>query len=218
MAQKLRHVGKLKGSDTRVVVVFMQLPDDPTQALVIKTDSLPDVDRQELLALVSQETAQKEKDFANALHKAGYLQHFHEKNFLHKVNIDDVIMVPVNGESYPLRDVVNSINESEGLPSVPNSDNLSTANPFSNELRERAEGTNDRKNVARNILYQAHLLEQEAQRKRAEAYKLDPTLNTESNGTAVNKTTNKTKAPAKRTTKAKSQTKSNNKTKKTGTK
>ena len=37
-----KHVGQLLNTGKNVVVVYMQLPNDPDHAVVIDTDSLPD--------------------------------------------------------------------------------------------------------------------------------------------------------------------------------
>ena len=42
MAAFIKHVGKHKGTGTRLSVVFMQLPEEPENALVVYSDSLPD--------------------------------------------------------------------------------------------------------------------------------------------------------------------------------
>ena len=42
MATFIKHIGTHKGTNQRLCVVFLQLPDDKENALVVYSDSLPD--------------------------------------------------------------------------------------------------------------------------------------------------------------------------------
>ena len=42
MSRNIKHVGQILNTQKRCVVVFRELPDDPTNCLVVDTDALPD--------------------------------------------------------------------------------------------------------------------------------------------------------------------------------
>ena len=42
MATNIKHTGMLLNTGKRVVVVFRELPDDPTHCLVVDTEAVPD--------------------------------------------------------------------------------------------------------------------------------------------------------------------------------
>jgi formylmethanofuran dehydrogenase subunit E len=53
---------KLNNTGKNVVVVFMQLPDDPAHALVIDTDALPDMYNESLRKVVESTEGQQAKN------------------------------------------------------------------------------------------------------------------------------------------------------------
>ena len=168
------------GLGTRYVVAFKQIPGNPTKALVIKLDAMTStVDRDALYALVWTSNAQRERDFINVLHTNNLLNFYKEKNYFTTVNIDDVVMTPGDGSKIPLRHVLNAINQQQGLAPLPTAEELSNIidrNPQADRLREEATGTQSNAAIARSVMTQARMLQDEANRKLEEAYALDPTL------------------------------------------
>jgi hypothetical protein len=180
----MRHTARQKGVlGSRLVVVFKQLPGDPTSALVINVDSIArNVDRDELLNLLQRPEGQQEEEFATALHKANYLQNFHKMGYLKKVPVDQVEMTPQANHIVPLREVIDKMNESKGLPKLPTTEqlaNISSADPRGAETKQELSGDADRKGVAKSIYIQGKMMLDEANRKLQQAYDLDPTLRQE---------------------------------------
>lgn len=178
----MRHVGRLKAQPlSRLVVVYKQLPDDPFYALVIFPDRLvKNVDRDELVGLANSDMGQKEEVFANALYRKGnMLAHFHEMGSLKKIHIDEVEMTPTNTMAIPLREVINQVNRSRGLPELPASASqnaISSADPRAADLKESIEQSEQKEAIAKSLLMQAAMLEGDVIKKRNEAYALAPHL------------------------------------------
>lgn len=96
----LRHVGTLRDTGHRVVVVFRQLPDEPLNCLIVETDSLPDRYHQTLMDSLESITAQETMEFheyaqRQFFHDGGNLLNtLHTKGWLRKVATERVIMRP----------------------------------------------------------------------------------------------------------------------------
>ena len=58
-----KHVGRLKGSGNKIVVVYRTLPGDSKSALVIETAKLAEADHDSLMKAVESDTGQAEKEF-----------------------------------------------------------------------------------------------------------------------------------------------------------
>lgn len=99
----LRHYGLLKNTGGRVLVVFMQLPDDKENCLVLSLDSMNDIVRDEIRELIDSKECQTELDLSKFLARktlrageAGMsaLMWLHSRNFLFKAPITNVTMTP----------------------------------------------------------------------------------------------------------------------------
>ena len=199
------------GLGTRYVVAFKQIPGNPSQALVIKMDTIVSaVDKDALVALVWTPGAQHQKDFINVLHDNNLLKHYQQKGYFTAVDIDEVIMTPGDGAKFPLRQVLDAINKQNGIAPVPTADAMAhiiDRNPMADRLREEVTGTQTNASIARSIMLQAKMLQDDVNRKLEEAYNLDPTLRPGRSHpvvvSAVAKAPVPTKAPAKTTKPAK---------------
>ena len=60
-----RHVGKIKSTSQRCLVVFRQVPDEPDSCLVTITDQLPDRFHTDIINGVESISAQQELEFAS---------------------------------------------------------------------------------------------------------------------------------------------------------
>lgn len=197
IGQRLRHVGRHATNHSRVVVVYKQLQDDPFHAVVVYTDSLPTVDREELLILLSSGDGQKEEDFNVALYKnKNLLGHFHQKGFLKRVHIDEIELMPEANNPIPLRTVVDLINKAKGMPTLAELEQVNTEhttestltglNPpvesnltkesIDNKARTTRLSADEKRSIAKGLIIQAKLLEEDMNRKLKEAYKLDASL------------------------------------------
>ena len=188
-----KHVGQLANTGKNIVVVFMQIPDDPEFALVIDTDALPDSYNESLRRVVESDEGQQSKNLADILNRRitpdgsnlTMLQKFHEARRLHKTPIDNVIMTPRRGVNWPLRHILEAVSTAKAN-TPPEFDDLTPEERAiiaaenkkfnmhaSNITSDDAEGN---KSMALNLLEMARMLETDAIGKREQAYRLDPSL------------------------------------------
>lgn len=176
----MRHVGCLKDNPTvRVVVVFKQLPEDPLHALVVFPDRLTrSVDRDELFRMVAGHEGQQHEDFYVALEKENnMLTYYHKQGFLNKVHIDNITMLPQIDKPIALRKLIDDMNANRGLPPLPTNNDLksiSPLNPHAADKREEIVGDQGREAIAKNLLFQARMMQAEVDKKCEEAYSLAP--------------------------------------------
>lgn len=191
MAKLTRHVGRIKSSGVRCAVVFRKLEDDPKSCLIVETDTLPDMLHDNIMTIINGAIAQKEVDLYKGLTRStlsdgsNALNALHERKYLRKIEIDKVEMVPFPNRAVPLADINASIDQT--------GDVVPTEAPVAPVETAEApvEATEESAQVAANLLAQADLMEQDAQAKRAEAYRLNPDLD------PSNKVEAKPKAKAK---------------------
>jgi hypothetical protein len=96
----LKHVGKLKNTGSKVLVVYRTLPGESDHALVVQTATLPDAMHNSIIELVETEQAQEAFEFAEIL----FIRHFPDgrpmlqalqaEGRLQKYPTDQVIMTP----------------------------------------------------------------------------------------------------------------------------
>lgn len=181
MANLNVHAAQLTdGLGTRLIVAYKQIPGNPLRSLVIKLDSMTrDVDREELRSMVTSPEGQAERDFINILHKKNLLKFYHDNKYFSDVAIDDVVMTPGNGQSIPLREVINSLNQRNGLGPLPTPEqlkNLSEKDPASSMKRDELMQAGSKTAMAKNALIQAKLMQDEVNKKIKQALELDPSV------------------------------------------
>lgn len=227
--QPKRHVGMLQNTPdkARVIVLFHQLPDDPATALVMKVDSLSNPERDQIFTHVDTEAGQSSKEFGEYLHRMGVLQHYHNKNqqstskFIIKVSVDEVLMSPLPSQQIGLRELLEKMGRLQPLPSEPTAleTNQSDANPLREKLDDEQTKRSENEKIARNILFEANLLQIEVNKKLEQAYSICPSLRPQAQGTDASKATKtaastprkKTRGEVKKEVKAKKTTKRSSK-------
>lgn len=194
MADMIRHTGILNNTGKNVVVVFMSLPEDPENALVVDTDALPDSFNEALRKMVESVDGQNAQNLADVLARRispdgsnmTMLQKLHSASRLQKVNVDLVTMTPRKGLNWPLRQVLEAMKQQDQTTPADLSDLdpetraavISEMGKFNVHARNM-EGTTaeGQKAEAAGLLKMAEMLEADASAKRQQAYKLDPSLN-----------------------------------------
>ena len=63
----IKHVGKLKNTGAKVIVVFRTLPGESQNALVLPTATLPDVYHDAIMSLVESEQGQDANEFGEIM-------------------------------------------------------------------------------------------------------------------------------------------------------
>jgi hypothetical protein len=177
-----RHVGRLKNTDRRVVVVYMQLPGKPDSALIIDTDALPDQFHEFLMAVVDSDAGQNTKDLAEVLDRraspdAGMnlMNSMHRRGLMRPEPIDNIVMFPRPNMPFPLAKIIEMNNA--GQSSVAEKALEEYDPSFSQHAHNFAVDTADKDiSLAKGLLIDASLLEEEVIKKRNKAYNLAPSL------------------------------------------
>jgi len=187
--KNLKHVGKIKNSGSKVLVVFRTLPGESNMALVVQTAPLSDQYHNSIIDLVDSDTGQDSWEFGEILFARPFpdgrpmLQALQADNRLNRISTDNIIMTPTPNTEILLSDLNALIAEQKncaiddlytfvkGAPVKSSTEkkaeeNVSVA-PSSNEV------LTDR-DIARNYRSQADAMYKEAARLRKQADDLDP--------------------------------------------
>jgi hypothetical protein len=111
MAKSLKHVGKMKNTGAKVLVVFRTLPGESGTALVLPTATMPDVYHNPIMELVENDSAQQAFEFGEMMFVRFFpdgrpmLQAMQADNRLQKVPTDMVIMTPTTQNEIQLSDL-----------------------------------------------------------------------------------------------------------------
>lgn len=191
----IKHVGILKNTGAKVLVVFRTLPGESDKALVIPTAQLPDQYHDPLIGLVESAQAQDTNEFGEIMFTRRFpdgrpmLQAMSQDGRMAKVATDNVLMTPTLSSSIPLNELNVLIAEQKnmavddlatlvagGRPSEkvqeikvetpPVTEPVITANTQTEALSDR--------DLARNFRSQADALYKEAAKLRKQADELDP--------------------------------------------
>lgn len=104
----LKHIGKLKNTGTKVVVVFRTLPGESNMALVLPTATLPDQYHDAIIQLVDSDQAQSTNEFGEIMFIRRFpdgrlmLEALQQDKRLQKVATDTVIMTPTLNDTIQL--------------------------------------------------------------------------------------------------------------------
>lgn len=184
MSQPKRHIGKMTNTDQRCVVVYMQIPGRESHSLVVGTDNLPLSIESYLMQVLESPEGQADPTLANVLGRrtmpdtgVNLLQTLHNVGLLQAIPIDNIVMLPMPNMPIPLRQIITDMGgkvpEADAPPEAPLNER-EKFNPYGQT--QQTETSNQNRGIASNLLVEANLLEQEAQRKRDQAYQYDPTL------------------------------------------
>jgi hypothetical protein len=172
---ELRHVGHDAKSKRKYVVVFRQLPDDASSALVVETESLVDRYHDGLMGATESSEAQQTNDLYTVLNGklffdgTNILNSLHSMKKLKKIDVADVILTPSPGQQVSLADFNKAVGDAR-----------TKAEEITGRPNDGGEGgamVNEVPMQARNLIIQAQLLEEDARRKRAEAEQMAPGIN-----------------------------------------
>ena len=175
-----KHVGKLKELDQKVYVVWMQLPNEPSKALVVAPHTLPDMIGDELRGLIESDECQAETDLSVFLNRktmtsisgGSILNWLHMNKKLIPVPVSSVIMIPHPSQPTPLAELLTMMGISQ-----------QNSGPVGELAKSRetlplikAETVDERRSIAQNLLLEANLLREEASKKEKQASALVPGL------------------------------------------
>jgi len=165
----IRHVGKMKDRGTKVLVVFMQLPEDAASSLVVETHTLPDLAQDEIIRLIETDECQKEDNLGDFLNRktltsggsGSILNWLHTAGKLRKVAVNDVIMVPHPGHPIALSELLKLMKGETATTEVKTP--LVTAKTVEEKVA-----------IAQNLLIEAEMLREEAAKKEKQAHDMMP--------------------------------------------
>jgi hypothetical protein len=174
-----RHVGKIKSTSQRCLVVFRQVPDEPESCLVTITDSLPDRYHSDIVNGVESISAQQELEFATYAARTplssgeNMLSWLHGQGRLKKMSTDDITMLPAPNQTISLKelnehlDTIKKENEPAAVPppTVSESADVTSSGSAMGDVQ-----------IGKNLLNQALTWEKEVARLREQAYSLVPNL------------------------------------------
>lgn len=179
MANFTKHVGTHKGTNTRLSVAFLQLPDDEDNSLVVFSDSLPEKYHDDFMSAVESREGQSSAQLYEVLSRKVFhngnnmLDTLHKEGLMKKMPTEQIIMTPNSNTQISLPDLLAQMETIGETPSTPAPTQTVQQN-VTEQIDMVAAG--DNKKIAQNLLIQAVMLEEEAEKKRAEAVRYDPTL------------------------------------------
>lgn len=194
MAQLMKHVGKF--GEKPCVVVFRELPGEQDYCLIVQTDNLDSRQHDDLMGVVQSIEAQSSNDISEVLFRRQFTDGSNMLNSLHygkklqKVPVGLVQLTPTPSQALPLEQVNAEIRKLKGGYTPPVNDashlNNETTKPIAaSESTEATASADDEgvASIAKNLLAQATLMEgdatallKEAEAKKQEAFRLDPSL------------------------------------------
>jgi hypothetical protein len=181
----IKHTGYNSKTKRKVVVVFRQIPEERQSALVVETESLMDRFHDGLMSATESAEGQATDNLYEVLNRRMFfdgepmLQTLHSKGWLHKVDVNDIILSPAPNKEITLSEY-NKTGEAvaEKDNSKDNQLNIDAATrPSAPQGKLTAE--QELQGQAKNLIVQAQLLEEEARKKRAHAERTFPGINDE---------------------------------------
>lgn len=183
----LKHVGKIRKTGTKIVVVFRQVPGEPHNALVLGVNSLSDMYHNSLMQLLENEQGQQASHFGEAMATRFFpdgrsmLQAMHVDGRLQKISTKDIDMTPTSSDTISLDKLNELIAEQRGMTVEEMAG--AEAEEKTAEETTKSESTSAKtdpmapltdSDLAKQYRSQADTLFKEAQRLRKQADELDP--------------------------------------------
>lgn len=190
----LKHVGKIRKTGAKVVVVFRTLPDDPYHALVLGVNSLSDMYHNSMMQLLEDGQGQQANEFGEAMATRFFpdgrqmLTAMHGEGRLQKIATSDIDMTPTTTDVIPLDKLNELIAEQKGIkladlatdkPKTPQPKETSKAEKVAAKQAEVAPVAVSNspltdEDLARQLRSQADAMFKEAQNLRKQADELAP--------------------------------------------
>jgi hypothetical protein len=194
MSIAMKHIGKLKNTGSKVVVVFRTVPGESDRALVLETATLPDSYHDSLMKLVESEQGQDCFEFGEIMFTRTFpdgrnmLTSVKQDNRMHKVPTDLVMMTPTPSTEIQLDQLNTIIAEqkncsvddlctfvSGGIKKTTDRQEVEVAEiPDQTSVENSVPEVLTDKDLARSYRSQADSLYKEAAKLRKQADELDP--------------------------------------------
>lgn len=117
----LKHVGRTKTNRQKLVVAYRTLPNDPYNALVIPTASLPADEHDTLMKAVESAAGQEANEFYEVMQRTylpdgrNMLAGFHTRGQMRKMATDAIEMTPDTRSAVPLNELNEIIAQQKGV-------------------------------------------------------------------------------------------------------
>lgn len=182
----IHHTGQIINTGKRCVVVMLELPERPGYSLIAETDSLPERIHDPLMSILTSNEAQNSKNLAEVLHRrlmpdsnVSILLELHNLGYLRAEPAENIYLVPRNNIRIKASDVINEIRKLKNEEKSKNTGEEHLEKSDSENLyTENLTISNEEKNLemAKSMLVQASMLEEDARKLREKAYALAPSL------------------------------------------
>ena len=136
----LKHIGRLKHNQRKVVVAYKTLPNDPNHCVCVSTENLEAADHDFLMQLVESNSGQATDEFAEAMARstlsdgANMLQAFHMRGKMQRYATTDVEMLPNSQTTISLDELNRMIADQKGI----SIDDLALQNPLDKKTKAQA--------------------------------------------------------------------------------
>jgi hypothetical protein len=173
-----KHVGRLKNTDRRCVVVMTRIPGREDHALIVDTDALPDRFHDALMHLIESHEGQQVMELHTLLSRrilpdfgVDMLNALHNARALQPQPINNIIMFPQPHSPVPLSLIVEMMDKEAPVTADEQTDleNRHLEN-------QKVDASEAQIATAQNLLIQAADLQAEADKKREQAYRMAPAL------------------------------------------
>jgi len=190
----LKHTGKMKNNNAKVLVAYRTLPGESDNALVVDVARLTDAQHDEIMKVVESNQAQTANELADVLSRRYFpdgrqmLMALHTDGRLKKVGTTEVIMTPTNSDTVVLSELNQMIAEQKGITvdqlavteteeTVATAKEMptATAEPAPTEVKQDLNQPLTDEDLARSYRSQADRLSKEAAQLRRQAEELVPT-------------------------------------------
>lgn len=117
----MKHVGKMKNNDAKIVIAYRTIPGDPNSALVIGTQALMATYHDSLMSLVESDMGQQADELADVMavrrfpDGSNMLQYMHLNGHLKKVPTNNVLVTPDVRSSIQLDELNRLIAQQKGV-------------------------------------------------------------------------------------------------------
>lgn len=195
-----KHIGIIKSTSTRVLVVFREMPDDSTRCLIAEFDRMPDKYRDRIQEILNSNEAMQTNDLYEVLAKKAMVEHQSALNGLH-INgllrtelVENIVMTPLPNQELPLSILNDQIRSAK---EVSNNIKETVVDPTQDMKKNIETGSDEARMEAESLIVQARLLREDADIKEARARELAPELFTPKMGRPTLSTSQKAEAIAK---------------------
>lgn len=117
----LKHVGRIKSNNRRIVVAFRVIPSEPDNCIVVTTENLSADEHDTLIKMVESNAGQDANDLSQVMSRTSLpdgrnmLAHFHRTGKMVKVATDQVEMIPNRNTSILLSELNELIAQQQGV-------------------------------------------------------------------------------------------------------